>query len=187
MRERFRASILAHRLRREIVATVLANRIVNRMGLVHPFELAEEEGAGLAQVAAAFVAAERAARDGRDLGTRSTPRAMPEAARLLLFDRAAGALRGHMADLLRARRQHRSASRADRRARASASPSCGDHVDACSAPRRASHADAHARRAVAARARPSGSRAMVAQLFAMDGAIGLARAARDSRDRAASR
>ncbi len=80
-----------HRLRSEIVATVVANDIVNRMGLVHPFELAEEEGAGLGQVAAAFVSAVRPARHGRDLGRRSTPRAMPEAARLLLFEQAASA------------------------------------------------------------------------------------------------
>src|SRR5690606_39764644 len=32
----FRKRILAHRLRREIVATVVANKIVNRMGMVHP-------------------------------------------------------------------------------------------------------------------------------------------------------
>ena len=44
---KFRKQILAHRLRREIVATRVANRMVNRLGMVHPFELAEEEGAGL--------------------------------------------------------------------------------------------------------------------------------------------
>ena len=50
MQEPFRKRILAHRLRTEIVATVVANQIVNRMGLVHPFELAEEEGAGLDRI-----------------------------------------------------------------------------------------------------------------------------------------
>jgi glutamate dehydrogenase len=41
MRERFETEIVHHRLRREIIATKLANRIVNRLGPVHPFEMAE--------------------------------------------------------------------------------------------------------------------------------------------------
>jgi glutamate dehydrogenase len=48
-----------HRLRREILATRLANRLINRLGFVHPFELAEEEGVGAAEVTAAFLAAEK--------------------------------------------------------------------------------------------------------------------------------
>ena len=56
MRERFAAAIDAHRLAPEIVATKMANRVVNRLGLAAPFELAEEEGASLAQVAAAYFA-----------------------------------------------------------------------------------------------------------------------------------
>ena len=100
MRETYRQDILNHRLRREILATKLANRLVNRMGFVHPFELAEEEGVGLAEVTAAFLAAEKlfalepiwAAIEQAEMG---------EAARILLFDRLAQALRGHMADLLR--------------------------------------------------------------------------------------
>ncbi|MFM7404114.1 MAG: NAD-glutamate dehydrogenase domain-containing protein, partial [Erythrobacter sp.] len=59
MRKAYAAEISAHRLRREMIATSLSNRIVNRIGVVHPFELAEEEGVGLAEVAAAFVVAER--------------------------------------------------------------------------------------------------------------------------------
>ena len=45
MQERFVEHIREHRLRRELIATDLANRIVNRLGFVHAFELAEEEGA----------------------------------------------------------------------------------------------------------------------------------------------
>ena len=100
MRRKFKAEIEGHRLRREIVATVLANRLVNRLGMINPFELAEEEGAGLAQVAAAFAAAERLygmAEIWRAIETAP----MREAARVLLFHRAAEALRGHMAGLLR--------------------------------------------------------------------------------------
>ena len=100
MRDRFKTDILDHRLRREIIATKLANRMVNRLGLIHPFELVEEEGATLAQVTTAFVAAERLlgmAAIWRGIETQP----MPEAARILLFDRAAAAMVNHMADLLR--------------------------------------------------------------------------------------
>ncbi len=104
MRERFAEDIAHHRLRRELIATKLANRIVNDLGPVHPFELVEEEGCSLAQVAAAFVAAERlldlkgiwALLDGADGET------MPEHVRLALYARIAEALRGHIADVLRA-------------------------------------------------------------------------------------
>ena len=101
MRERFEEEILGHRLRREIVATKLANRMVNRLGLIHPFELAEEEGATLAQVAAAFAAVERLF--GLDaIWQALETTAMPESARVLLFERAAAAMTDHMADMLRA-------------------------------------------------------------------------------------
>ncbi|MGK2911822.1 MAG: NAD-glutamate dehydrogenase domain-containing protein, partial [Sphingobium sp.] len=52
-------AIAGHQLRGEIIATKLANRIINRLGLIHPFELAEEEGCSLADLANAFVIAER--------------------------------------------------------------------------------------------------------------------------------
>ena len=101
MQEVYEGEITHHRLRREIIATKLANRIVNRLGPVVPFELCEEEGVSLAQVAAAFVAAERLL----DLGTTwglLDGTAMPEPLRLDLFERAARGLRGHVADVLRA-------------------------------------------------------------------------------------
>jgi len=101
MREVYREDILNHRLRREILATRIANRLINRLGFIHPFELAEEEGASLADVAAAFLAAERLfamAPVWNDIEGGH----MEEPARILLFERAAHALRGHMADLLRA-------------------------------------------------------------------------------------
>ncbi|MCJ2181748.1 NAD-glutamate dehydrogenase [Novosphingobium sp. 1949] len=101
MQARFKPFIAEHRLAREIIATKLANRIVNRMGLVHPFELAEEEGATLGQVAAAYSIAERLF-DLPRLWARLENAPMGEEARLALFDGAAMAVRSHMADLLRA-------------------------------------------------------------------------------------
>ncbi|MGH6782183.1 MAG: NAD-glutamate dehydrogenase domain-containing protein, partial [Sphingomonadaceae bacterium] len=58
MRERFTAAIDKHRLRGAIIATKMANRVVNRLGLIAPFELAEEEGISLAQVASTYFAAD---------------------------------------------------------------------------------------------------------------------------------
>ncbi len=55
--ERFPDALRTHRLRREIVGTGLANEVVNRGGIALAFQLAEEDGATLAEVAAAFVAA----------------------------------------------------------------------------------------------------------------------------------
>jgi glutamate dehydrogenase len=103
MREAFAPEIARHRLRREIIATKLANRIVNRLGPVIPFELCEEEGVSMAQVASAFVAAERLL-DLRLTWQMLDETAMAETLRLDLFDRVAQGLRGHVADLLRAGR-----------------------------------------------------------------------------------
>ena len=103
MRKKFGAAIDQHRLRGEIVATKLANRIVNRMGVLYPFELAEEEGAAMSDIAGMFVVAERLfdlPALWRDIETA----AMPEAARIALFDEVAVATRSQIADLLRVTR-----------------------------------------------------------------------------------
>ncbi|WP_102158015.1 NAD-glutamate dehydrogenase [Zhihengliuella halotolerans] len=59
LRERFRDDILAHPLRQEIVATTIANDIVNRGGITFAFRVVEETGASEATVARAFVALEK--------------------------------------------------------------------------------------------------------------------------------
>src|SRR6185437_9544866 len=59
MRKAHADAIRAHRLRNEIVATKVANRLVNRLGPGIAFDLTEEEGASLQQVVAAFLVAER--------------------------------------------------------------------------------------------------------------------------------
>ncbi|MEQ1724891.1 MAG: NAD-glutamate dehydrogenase domain-containing protein [Sphingopyxis sp.] len=95
-----RDAILSHQLRGALVATKVANRLINRMGLTHPFELAEEEGVGLSDVAEAFVVAEQLfnlaelwrALDSADIA---------EDARLMLYGEVAIEVRAHMADLIR--------------------------------------------------------------------------------------
>jgi glutamate dehydrogenase len=57
LRERFSPLMQQHRLKRELIATKLANALVNRGGLTLAFDLAEETGHGLGHVAASFVAA----------------------------------------------------------------------------------------------------------------------------------
>lgn len=100
MQKKFADAIRQHRLRGEIVATKLANRIVNRLGVLHPFELAEEEGASMGDIAAMFVVTERLF-GLPALWEAIETTAMPEAARLALLDEMAVAVRSQMADLLR--------------------------------------------------------------------------------------
>ncbi|MFO1254712.1 MAG: NAD-glutamate dehydrogenase [Sphingomonadaceae bacterium] len=177
MRTKFKADILDHRLRREIIATKLTNRMVNRLGLIHPYELAEEEGATLAQVAAAFVAAERL------LGVpaiwqeiETAP--MSETARILLFDRAASAMADHMADLLRVG----AGTLVPSKLVAELSAGVGE-LDADLDNLLASEARTQSRRMQAMlvdAGAPAGVAAAVARLFDLDGVIGLAKLAREN-------
>jgi len=101
MQERFGQAIDDHRLRPEIIATKMANRVVNRLGLVTPFELAEEEGAALAQVAAAYFAVD-AIFELESLFEAIEQAVMPETTRLALLAAAGSAARLHVADAMRA-------------------------------------------------------------------------------------
>lgn len=176
MRANFAADILAHRLRREIIATRLANRLINRLGFIHPFELAEEEGVDLAEVAAAFVAAERLL--GMADVWQSIERAtMAEPARLALLDRAAHGLRLHVADLLRAG----AATAGPLQLAARLAPGGNDLADATEALLRGENRvqSARMRQAFAAAGAPEPQALLVTRLFDLDGAIGLARLACD--------
>jgi glutamate dehydrogenase len=177
MRKTYAAEIKGHRLRRDMIATSLSNRIVNRLGMVHPFELAEEEGVGLAEVAAAFVVAERLfglEALWRDLESA----AMPETARLALFDRLAAAVGNLMSDVLR------TAS-----GKVAAGAMIGDlaeGVTALVAGREELLTDEPRARSDALRGgfvtmgAPDALAGRVAALFDFDGAVGLAEAARAS-------
>ncbi|MBW8755212.1 MAG: NAD-glutamate dehydrogenase [Sphingomonadales bacterium] len=176
MRGKFQDDILGHRLRREIIATKLANRMINRLGLIHPFELVEQEGATLAQVCAGFVAAERLYGMDRVWQAIETT-AMPEPARIQLFDRAAAALRPQIADLLRAGAGQGRPSAlvealkpgVDQLARA-AQKLLGTEGRATSA---------RLRGELTAAGAPDTETGMVAHVFDMDGAVGLSSLARD--------
>ncbi len=101
------AAILNHRLRPQIIATKLANRMINRMGMLHPFELAEEEGCTLGVVAEAFAIAERLF-DLPALWEEIDAAKIPEKARIMLYNQVAVEARAHMADMIRNGKEGRS-------------------------------------------------------------------------------
>lgn len=101
MQDRFGEAIDRHRLRGAIIATKMANRVVNRLGLVAPFELAEEEGISLAHVASAYFAAD--AMFGLEAIYEAIEQAaISEDARFQLLEATSAAARLHIADLIRA-------------------------------------------------------------------------------------
>jgi glutamate dehydrogenase len=57
MRERFADAISGHRLRREIIATMMANALVNRGGPAFVLRLGDDTGADVATITAAFATA----------------------------------------------------------------------------------------------------------------------------------
>ena len=100
MRESYAEAIAEHRLRDEIIATKLANRVINRIGIIAPFELTEEEGVALSKVAMAYVAADRLFAL-ESLWTEIEQADISEAKRLRLFAIARHSLRLHLSDLVR--------------------------------------------------------------------------------------
>ncbi|MET3828027.1 glutamate dehydrogenase [Sphingomonas sp. PvP055] len=171
MQERFGKAIDEHRLRGEIVATKLANRIINRMGVLYPFELAEEEGAAIADIAGMFVVAERLF-DLPTLWREIETTDMPEAARIALFDETAVATRSQIADLLRATRTGTGPGETLKR--------LGKGIADLDRQTKAlllEEASAHSARiaaALEAAGAPTALVQKVVRLFEMDGAVGLA-------------
>jgi len=55
LRDRFADELQKHQLKREIIATVLANEVVNWAGLTFVYEVKEETGLGVEDIIAAFV------------------------------------------------------------------------------------------------------------------------------------
>jgi len=100
MQARFGDAIDRHRLRGEIIATKVANAVVNRLGLVAPFELSEEEGVSLARVSGAYLACDTIF-GLTQLFADIEAEPMPEGGRLELLDTAARVIRLHIADLIR--------------------------------------------------------------------------------------
>ncbi len=94
-------ALLRHRLRRQIVATKVANRFVNRLGITTPLDLTEEEGTTLEHAATAFVAAERLL-DLQSIWDEIDGLGIAEGSRLDLYAQVALGARLHVSDLVRA-------------------------------------------------------------------------------------
>ncbi len=177
MRDTYRKAIEGHRLRREIIATALANRIINRMGIVHAFELVEEEGTGLAQVASAFVTAERLF-DFAGLWASLETAEMPENARLQLFDRGAAGMANLVADLLRAGAAN--AQPSDLEKRLSKGISALRELTSSHLAAESRNQSDKLRGELTAAGAPEKEAAKVTHLFDMDGAVGIASLAKDA-------
>ena len=103
MRKAHAGAIRAHRLRHEILATKIANRLVNRLGPTMALDLTEEAGVSLGQVIVAFLVAERLL-DLDKLWEQIEVAPVPERTRIELFSIAAHSVRSHLPDILRAMR-----------------------------------------------------------------------------------
>jgi len=101
MRKKHADAIRAHRLRHQLVATKVANRLVNRLGPSLPLDMTEEEGVGLPQVITAFLVAERLL-DLQTLWAKIENAKITERSRIALFAVAAKTIRTHIGDVIRA-------------------------------------------------------------------------------------
>jgi glutamate dehydrogenase len=95
MRKAHAHAIRAHRLRDQILATKVANRLVNRLGPGIAFDLTEEEGSSLQQVIAAFLVAERLL-NLDELWSEIERDSLPEAVRVELLAMASASVRAHL-------------------------------------------------------------------------------------------
>jgi glutamate dehydrogenase len=101
MRKKHADAIRAHRLRNQIIATKVANRLVNRLGPSVALDMTEEEGVALPQVVTAFLVMERLL-DLQNLWAKIEAAKVPEKIRIELFSVAAKSVRNHLGDVIRA-------------------------------------------------------------------------------------
>ncbi len=89
-----RDAVLKHRLRREIIATILSNAVVNRMGFAFTHRFAEDHGVSRAQVVKAYAMAhEIYDGDAYWLPIQALDNHIPAAIQLRLFGRAIGLMK----------------------------------------------------------------------------------------------
>jgi len=175
--ERFRPAIDGHRLRRELIATKLANQIVNRGGIALPFELAEELGSSLADVGTAFVAA-RELFDLRRLWRSIDSADVPASLQMELHLRSTEGLRLQMADLLRSTDTRAVPSTIVERLR----PGVGriaERLDALLRPEPKAQVDRFAQELARAGA-PADIADQLVRIQALDGAVGIAQLAAET-------
>jgi glutamate dehydrogenase len=145
--------------------------------MVHPFELAEEEGVGLAEVTAAFVVAERLF-GLEPLWRELDEAAIPETARLALFDRLAAAVGNLMSDVLRTAAGKVAAGAMIDELSACVTMLTAAREELLTAEPRARSMEL--RQTFVALGAPDTLAGRVANMFDFDGAVGLARLALDT-------
>jgi glutamate dehydrogenase len=158
-------------LRPQIIATKLANRMINRMGVLHPFELAEEEGCSMGVVAEAFAVAERLF-DLPALWEEIDAAKISEAARIMLYNQVAVETRAHMADMIRNGKEGRSVGDAVA-AYAPVIEQLSDARNELLTAEAAAQTEAYGERLTSGGAPPKLAAKLV-RMAQMDGAIGLA-------------
>lgn len=86
VQKRYQPEILKHRLRRDIVATVITNQLINRLGFQFPLQMRTETGADAADIAAAYVLTRDAfGMDAHWTATEALDGKIPHALQLELF------------------------------------------------------------------------------------------------------
>jgi glutamate dehydrogenase len=94
MVEAHRDALLRHRLRREIIGTILANAVINRMGFAFAHRFAEDHGVPRAQVVKAYAMAHEIYDGDRYwLPIQALDLQVPAAVQLRLFGRAIGLMK----------------------------------------------------------------------------------------------
>jgi len=101
MQKKHAEAIRVHRLRNQIIATKVANRLVNRLGPSVALDMTEEEGVALPQVITAFLVMERLL-DLQSLWSKIEAAKVSEQVRIELFAVAARSIRNHLGDVIRA-------------------------------------------------------------------------------------
>ncbi len=170
MAKNHKNAILNHRLRPQIIATKLANRMINRMGMLHPFELAEEEGCSVGLVVETFAIAELLF-DIPTLWAEIDAAKISEAARMMLYNQVAVEMRAHMADIIRNGKEGRSIG--------DAVSAYADPIDQLSSARKelltpeaCAQTEAYGAKLIAGGAPPKLAQKLV-RMAELDGAIGL--------------
>ncbi|WP_428312374.1 NAD-glutamate dehydrogenase [Hydrocarboniphaga sp.] len=109
--ERYRSDLLAHRLKREIIATILSNAIVNRMGIAFAHRMAADHGVLRAEVLKAYATAHEIFRgDHYWRGIEALDNQVPAPLQYRLMQRATGLLKHATGWLVRSRLSERAVS-----------------------------------------------------------------------------
>ena len=105
----FREALVGHRLRREIVATILSNAVVNRMGIAFAHRLADDHGLPRSDVVKAYAMAhEIYDADRYWLAIQALDNQVPAALQFRLFGRAIGLVKHATTWLINAKYPQRS-------------------------------------------------------------------------------